>query len=68
MNLAFLKSFPTIIEAEAAQNLLKAHDIEVVFQTERPGMTGYLGNISGGELYVKSQDLEKAKELMESSF
>ena len=53
-----------MFEAETAKNLLKAHGIESILQTEKPGMTGYLGNLSGGELYVKESDLEKAREIL----
>ena len=64
LHLVLLKTFPTVIEAESALNILKAHGIKAVFQTQQPGMTGYLGNVAGGELYVQSIDLEKAREIV----
>ncbi len=64
MKIILLKSFTTVVEAEAAKNFLQAHSIKVIFQTGKPGMTGYGGNISGGELYVREDELEKALGLL----
>lgn len=65
MNLTILKTFATVVEAEAAKNLLEAHGVKAIFQTTKPGSSGYLGNATGGELYVREEDVEKAKELVE---
>src|SRR3989338_1504680 len=64
MDLTLLKTFATVIEAEAAQKFLEAHGIKSVFQTTKFGSTGYFGNDAGGELYVKQEDVEKARELL----
>ena len=65
MSLVLLKTFATVVEAEAMQKLLEAHGITAIFQTTLPGSTGSFGNVAGGELSVRPEDLEKAKELIE---
>lgn len=64
LKLVFLKSFPTIFEAESAKQLLEAEGIKAIFHTLQPNSAAYLGNITGGELFVKSEDLKRAQEIL----
>ena len=66
VKLVFLKSFVTAFEAEAAKKLLEAEGIKTIFQSLLPtGEHFWLGNRGGGELYVRSEDFEKAREILE---
>lgn len=64
IKLVFLRSFATVFEAEAAKKILEAEGIKAIFQTLLPSGSGYFGNITGGELYVRSEDIEKAREIL----
>ncbi|MEK7582819.1 MAG: NUDIX domain-containing protein [Patescibacteria group bacterium] len=65
VKLVFLRSFVTIFEAETVKQLLEAEGIKVIFQTMQPNSAAYLGNITGGELYVRSEDIERAREILQ---
>ncbi|OGN30033.1 MAG: hypothetical protein A3A33_01770 [Candidatus Yanofskybacteria bacterium RIFCSPLOWO2_01_FULL_49_25] len=66
MKLILLKTFSTVFEAESIKNLLEAEGIKSVMHTSLPGSTGEFGNIGGGELYVKEEDIDHAKEIVET--
>ena len=63
VKLVFLRSFATVFDAESAKAILEAEGIKVIFQTLQGAMIGY-GNAIGGELYVRFEDVEKARELL----
>jgi hypothetical protein len=65
VKLELLKTFGTIFEAESAKKRLESEGIKAIFQTTLPGGTGQFGNIGGGELYVRSEDLAKAQAILE---
>ncbi len=62
-----LKKFNSLIEAELARNYLKEKGIRSFIQ--KRGMEwaeGAGGDVAGADLFVRSEDLERAKELLSS--
>jgi len=61
-----IKFFNSITEAELIGNLLTEHGIKNLVQKRGLKFPGDLGDSYGADLFVKENDVEKAKKIIES--
>lgn len=63
-DLIFIKQFGSIAEAELTKNMLMKYGIISILRNSGINYGGDLGDSFGAELLVKTEDFNKAKEIL----